>query len=240
MTACKDARDRHRIQIDKLLLISIRRVGEPTAADFAAVVARLHSDGVARETIRKTLGAAAMTLDHAGIIPNPVRDRSIKLPREEPEEINPPSAAHVEAVYRLIPSRHRLPLLWLDWSGARVSSVDLTRVGDYDEPRRRLRLRAATTKTRQRSGSTSTPPSGTPSSWRSARARTATPTPACSPRAGPMRSARPSPPADLADARPRHPVGENRRVRRAARPDRDRTPGATTFWMSRPVAVHSR
>lgn len=45
--------------------------------------------------------------------------------------------------------RSRLPLLWLDWSGARVSSIDLTLVGDYDEPRRRVRLRAATTKTRK-------------------------------------------------------------------------------------------
>ena len=90
-----------------------------------------------------------MTLDHAGVTPNPARDRSVKLPREEPEEINPPTAAHVETVYRLIPSRHRLPLLWLDWSGARVSSIDLTRVDDYDEPRRRVRLRAATTKTRK-------------------------------------------------------------------------------------------
>jgi integrase len=52
-------------------------------------------------------------------------------------------------VYRLLPSKHRLALLWLDWSGARVSSVDLTVVGDYDDPRRRLRLRAATTKTRK-------------------------------------------------------------------------------------------
>jgi len=52
-------------------------------------------------------------------------------------------------VYRLLPSRHRLAFLWLDWSGARVSSVDLTLVGDYDEPRRRVRLRAATTKTRK-------------------------------------------------------------------------------------------
>jgi integrase len=38
--------------------------------------------------------------------------------------------------------------LWLDWSGARVGSVDSLLVGDYDEPRRRIRLRAATTKTR--------------------------------------------------------------------------------------------
>jgi integrase len=48
-----------------------------------------------------------------------------------------------------LPSKHRLALLWLDWSGARVSSIDLTTVGDYDEPRRRVRLRAATTKTRK-------------------------------------------------------------------------------------------
>ena len=118
----------------------------PTTSSTSSRAAR---DGVARETIRKTLGAGAMVLDHAGVSPNPARDRSIKLPREEPEEINPPTAEHVEAVYRLLPSKHRLPLLWLDWSGARVSSVDLTLVGDYDEPRRRVRLRAATTKTRR-------------------------------------------------------------------------------------------
>ena len=42
---------------------------------------------------------------------------------------------------------HRLPLLWLDWSGARVGSVDALRVGDFDEPRRRVRLRASISKT---------------------------------------------------------------------------------------------
>jgi hypothetical protein len=60
-----------------------------------------------------------------------------------------PPARGTVAVYRLMPSRHRLALLWLDWSGARVASVDLTLIGDYDEPRRRVRLRAATTKTRK-------------------------------------------------------------------------------------------
>ena len=143
-------RAQHRIQLDKVLpLLGRRLVSELATRDFAEVVATLHQDGVARETIRKTLGAAAMTLDHARITPNPARDRTIKLPRAEPEEINPPAAVHVETVYRLIPSKHRLALLWLDWSGARVSSVDLTLVSDYDEPHRRVRLRAATTKTRR-------------------------------------------------------------------------------------------
>ena len=45
--------------------------------------------------------------------------------------------------------KHCLALLWLDWSGARVASVDETLVGDYDEPRGRIRLRAAVTKTRK-------------------------------------------------------------------------------------------
>jgi integrase len=91
-----------------------------------------------------------MVLDFAGIEPNPARDRvTVKLPREEPEEPSPPSAADVEAVFHTIPEMHRLPLLFLDWSGARVSAIDNTLIGDYDESRRRVRLRAATTKTRR-------------------------------------------------------------------------------------------
>jgi integrase len=91
-----------------------------------------------------------MTLDHAGVKPNPARDKVIvRMPRAEPEEVNPPTAEHVLAVYRLLPDVHRLPLLFLDWSGARVSAIDHALVGDYDERRRRVRLRAATTKTRR-------------------------------------------------------------------------------------------
>jgi integrase len=73
----------------------------------------------------------------------------VRLPYEEPEELNPPSADHVDAVYWLLAPAYRLPLLWLDWSGARVASIDTLTVGDYDERDRRVRLRAATTKTRR-------------------------------------------------------------------------------------------
>jgi integrase len=142
-------RDQHRIQLEKLLPLIGRPIDALEAQDFAHVVAALHGQGVARETIRKTLGAGAMTLDHAGIEPNPARDRSIKLPPDDSEEVNPPSAEHVAAVFRLIPSKHRLALLFLDWSGARVSVIDKTLVGDYDERRRRVRLRKQTTKKRR-------------------------------------------------------------------------------------------
>jgi integrase len=59
---------------------------------------------------------------------------------------------HVERVYRLLPKVHRLPLLFLDWSGARVGSVDAVLIGDYDEARRRVRLRASVSKTRRALG----------------------------------------------------------------------------------------
>jgi hypothetical protein len=107
----------------------------------------LHNGGLARESIRKTKTAGAMVCDYFGINPNPFRATIVKLPREETEEPCPPIAEHVASVYRLIPSKHRLALLFLDWSGARVSAIDKTLVGDYDEGRRRARLRAATTKT---------------------------------------------------------------------------------------------
>jgi integrase len=91
-----------------------------------------------------------MVFDHAGVSPNPARDRIVvKLPRDESEEPNPPTAEQVVTVYRLIPSKHRLALLFLDWSGARVSAIDRTLIGDYDETRRRVRLRKQATKTRK-------------------------------------------------------------------------------------------
>jgi integrase len=91
----------------------------------------------------------AAVLEEERVEPNPARDKRVRLPHEEHEELNPPTADHVEAVYALLPTAYRLPLLWLDWSGARVASVDLLRVGDYDERNRRVRLRASATKTRQ-------------------------------------------------------------------------------------------
>jgi hypothetical protein len=140
----------HRIALNRVLpLLGEKPVDEITAADVANVVTSLHSGGSKRETIRKSIKYLAAVLEFAGIDPNPARDRHIRLPFEEYAEINPPTAAHVEAVYRTLAPAYRLPLLWLDWSGARVASVDLVTIGDYDEPRRRVRLRASTTKTRQ-------------------------------------------------------------------------------------------
>ena len=130
-------------------LDAARPVDAFSPQEIADAVARLHAAGYKRETIRKSITHLACVFDFAWIEPNPVRDKlRVRLPRGEVREPEPPSAEQVEAVYGLLPSKHRLALLWLDWSGARVSSIDTVTVGDYDEPRRRVRLRAAASKTR--------------------------------------------------------------------------------------------
>jgi integrase len=144
-------RIQHRTALRRgLPILGSRRIDAITPQDIADLIAQLHGEGAKRESIRKIVNAIAMVLDYSRVSPNPARDRvDVKLPREEPEEPNPPTAADLEAVYRLLPRQHRLALLFLDWSGARVSAIDKTLVGDYDESRRRVRLRAATTKSRR-------------------------------------------------------------------------------------------
>jgi integrase len=140
----------HRVALDRVIsLLGKTPIDEVTVDDVNGMVAKLSEAGKKRETIRKSVKYLAAVLEDNRIDPNPARDRRVRLPHEESEEIVPPTSAHVEAVYRLLASAYRLPLLWLDWSGARVASVENVLVGDYDEQARRVRLRASTTKTRQ-------------------------------------------------------------------------------------------
>jgi hypothetical protein len=144
----ENTRLQHRSSV-RLLPATLRalHIDAITPQDVADAVAELHDSGKKRETIRKALTVLAMTLDHAGVTPNPARNKiAVKLPREARVEPSPPTAEHVIAVYHLLPRRHRLALLWLDCSGARVGSIDETLISDYDEQRRRVRLRAAVSK----------------------------------------------------------------------------------------------
>ncbi len=90
-----------------------------------------------------------MVFDHAGVSPNPARDRvRVRLPREERPEIQPPAAAHVEAVYRLLAPAYRLPLLVLDGTGMGVGELEQITWGDVDEQRGRWRVSRTVAKTR--------------------------------------------------------------------------------------------
>ena len=141
----------HRVALDRVLpILGDRTIDTLAGDDVARLIEELSAAGKKRETIRKSVKYLAAVLDFAGVEPNPARDKQrLRLPDEELEEMNPPTAAHVEAVNRLLVPAYELPLLWLDWSGARVASIDTLRVSDYDERDSRIRLRASTTKTRQ-------------------------------------------------------------------------------------------
>jgi integrase len=119
-----------------------------TAADIAELVADFTSAGKARETTRKTVLALAMILDHAGISPNPARDKiTVKLPRDDKREIAPPLAEHVLAAHEVLPERYKLPLLVLDATGMRLGELQGLRWGDVDEPKGRWRVSQAVSKT---------------------------------------------------------------------------------------------
>jgi integrase len=91
-----------------------------------------------------------MVLDHAGIQPNPARDKlTVRLPREERRELRPPTAEHVEAVVRLLPRRYRLPALVLDATGMRIGELEGLTWGDVDEPRQPLRVSGAVAKSKR-------------------------------------------------------------------------------------------
>jgi integrase len=124
-----------------------RRIDE-IGMDVAALVGELVEAGKARETIRKTVTVLAMVFDFAAVQPNPARDRvRVRLPREQHVEISPPSADHVAAVVRLLPSRYRVPVLLLDVTGMRVGELEALTWGDVDEQRQRWRVSAAVSKT---------------------------------------------------------------------------------------------
>ena len=130
---------------------------------------------------RSTTPASHRTRPATGRSSCRARSRRRSTPR-------PPTTSR--RVYRLLPSKHRLPLLWLDWSGARVSrrpdarsATTTSRAAGCGCARRRRRPA-------RRSGWSCTRRSPTRSRSSSARARTATRTRACSPAAAPTRCGR--------------------------------------------------
>jgi hypothetical protein len=72
----ESTRTQQRVSLKLALpMLGTRRVDELEAQDVAALVADLFEKGKAPGTIRKTVQAVAMVLDHAGVKPNPARDR---------------------------------------------------------------------------------------------------------------------------------------------------------------------
>jgi integrase len=118
-------------------------------ADVQELVAHLRERGLARESIRKTLSTFAQVLDFAEVHPNPVRHKSVELPPNDREEVNPPDAATVTAAFQALAPTYRLPLLVLDATGMRITELESLRWGDVDERAGRWRVSRRSAKTRQ-------------------------------------------------------------------------------------------
>ena len=131
-----------------LPMLGKRRCDEVTSDDVADLVAELRAKGRKRETIKKSVGALAMTLDHAGIQPNPAR-LNVRLPPDDTDEIRPPTAGQVSDMLAVIAAKHRLPVLVLEATGMRVGELEGLRWGDLDEPRDRWLVRKELNHTRR-------------------------------------------------------------------------------------------
>ncbi len=102
----------HRVALGRVVpILGEHRVDDLTIADVNRLVTELAAGGKKRETIRKSVKYLAAVLEEEGIDPNPARSKQIRLPHEEQEELNPPTAEHVEAVFRLLAPAYKLPLL---------------------------------------------------------------------------------------------------------------------------------
>jgi integrase len=130
-------------------LLGARSFDSITVDDVQDLVDKLAAEGKARESIRKSKTALAMVLDYARVRPNPARDKLVKLPLEEPDEIEPPIAEHVEAVAWLLTVPYLLGVLVLDATGCRIGELAAARVGDLDESRKAWLVRAKIAKTRK-------------------------------------------------------------------------------------------
>jgi integrase len=140
----------HRVDLARILpVLGARDPAAITGADIAALVTGLHEKGLARETIRKTVKTLAMVFDFAGVVPNPARDRVVKLPVEDRAEVCPPTAKYVDAVIGILPRPYVLPAVVLDTTGMRVGELEGLVWGDLDEIDRRWRVSAGVAKTRR-------------------------------------------------------------------------------------------
>jgi integrase len=137
----------HRVNLNRIVdVLGERRIDEIRAEDVAEFVVGLSK--LRRESVRKTVSTLAQVFDFHGVVPNPARDKRVRLPQQDRAEVSPPDAAHVAAVYRLVPRVYRLPLVVLEASGMRVGELESLTWGDVDEQEGRWRVSQAKAKTK--------------------------------------------------------------------------------------------
>lgn len=103
--------------------------------------------GFRAATVRAYFLPARLIVDElTGEGANPFRDRRVRMPAPDHEDITPPPWAHVAAVLPLVPRQVRLALILLERTGMRVGEACRLTWGDLDVPRCQLRVRRSSTK----------------------------------------------------------------------------------------------
>lgn len=121
---------------------------EVRAADVQEWVAGLVASGLSPATVRKYLDPVRAVLDFCEIAPNPARSPLLRLPSMAPEEVSPPSHAHVQALLEAITPRHRLHVEVLAETGLRSVELESLTWGDLDFLGCKLRVAHGRTKGR--------------------------------------------------------------------------------------------
>lgn len=114
---------------------------DPDAISVTAVTVWIAAAPLKPSSVRVYFVTLRAILDFAGVSENPCRDPRVKLPRQAHAEVNPPSAAEVEAILENVtPKRWRLPLRVLEQTGARVGEVAALEWRDVDVAGSRFRI----------------------------------------------------------------------------------------------------
>jgi integrase len=119
-----------------------RDPGTITAADVQEWIGGLR---LKPSSVRRYLATLRALLDFADVDPNPARDPRVKLPREEPTVVDPPTVAEVDTIIGHCPQRWRLPLRVLEQTGMRVGELHRLEWGDVDEAGLRFRVKQGKT-----------------------------------------------------------------------------------------------
>ena len=107
-------------------------VQEVTWHDVQEWVSAQIADNLSPATVRKYLDVVRATLDYAERDPNPARNRNVKLPRQEREEITPPTHAEFIALVDAIGPRYRLHVLLMEATGLRIAELVSLTWGDLN------------------------------------------------------------------------------------------------------------
>lgn len=140
---------RHRAQLEHSLRVFGDRLPETiTAAEVSTWVGEMAAAGTKPDYVRKIVNVLGMVLDHHGVMPNPVRDPRVKMPRSRRKDVDAPETDVLLASFSLLPPRYVFASLVLDATAMRVSELENLTWADVDAANGRVRVNAGAAKTR--------------------------------------------------------------------------------------------